>query len=176
MTSQTSSHTIEALQKIFSRYGLPIDLVSDNCPQIIPEEFEWFRKSYGIKHILMPTYHSQWTGLAERAVQTFKGVLRKMNSDPTDHSTLSRKISRVLMSYCLTPRSKTDFLQHNCFYQNQFAHRQHLCILALRLVLNKTNMFRKNIMIEAIPEIEPLCLMKEYQFAPTKTKNGAGEL
>ena len=72
MSSTTAQHTIEALRSIFSHFGLPEQLVSDNGPQFTSDEFAEFMKGNGIKHILCSPYHPSSNGLAERFVQTFK--------------------------------------------------------------------------------------------------------
>ena len=43
MHSTTSRKMIEALTPIFTRYGYPFSLKSDNAPQFVPEEFENFQ-------------------------------------------------------------------------------------------------------------------------------------
>ena len=60
---------IEKLRDMFSHYGLPDQLVSDNGPQFISNEFS---RLNGIKHSLVAPYHPCSNGLAERFVQTFK--------------------------------------------------------------------------------------------------------
>ena len=72
MSSTTAQHTIDALVAVFSHYGLPDQLVSDNGPQFIPKKVTQFLKRNGIKHILSPAYHPSSNGLAESFVQTFK--------------------------------------------------------------------------------------------------------
>ena len=51
MRSTTADRTIEELRKMFSSYGLPEQIVSDNDPQFVAEEFASFVKANGIKHI-----------------------------------------------------------------------------------------------------------------------------
>lgn len=50
MSSITSHNTIEVLQSLFSAYGLPKELVSDNGPQLVSREFSQFLERNGIKH------------------------------------------------------------------------------------------------------------------------------
>ena len=57
MPTTTTHQTINALSSVFSRHGLPDQLVSDNEPQFISEEFAWFLKRNAIKHILSAPYH-----------------------------------------------------------------------------------------------------------------------
>ena len=71
MTSTTSEKTIEVLQKLFARYGIPVQLVSDNRSQFTSEEFQQFLKRNGIKHITSAPYHPATNGLAERGVGSF---------------------------------------------------------------------------------------------------------
>ncbi|XP_061570024.1 uncharacterized protein K02A2.6-like [Cololabis saira] len=51
MTSTTTTKTIQVLRGLFSRYGLPEVLVSDNGPQFTSHEFDSFMKGNGVKHI-----------------------------------------------------------------------------------------------------------------------------
>ena len=52
MSSTTSQKTIEVLHSMFTRHGLPEQLVSDNGPQFTSTEFADFMKGNRIKHIL----------------------------------------------------------------------------------------------------------------------------
>ena len=76
MSSTTSVQTILALREIFSRFGLPHQLVSDNGPQFSSEEFERFLSSNGVKHLPTVPYHPASNGEAKRFVQTVKQALR----------------------------------------------------------------------------------------------------
>ena len=58
-------------------------------------------KNCGVKHITSAVYHPSSNGLAERMVQTFKGVLKK--SKESLHLTLDR----FLFNYRMTPHSTT---------------------------------------------------------------------
>ena len=55
--STTSTATINILQSIFASEGIPLQLVSDNGPQFVSEEFETFLKRNGVKHIKSAPYH-----------------------------------------------------------------------------------------------------------------------
>ena len=56
MTSTTAQHTIEALRSVFSHYGFPEQLVSDNGPQFTSDEFACYMKETRVKHILCSPY------------------------------------------------------------------------------------------------------------------------
>ncbi|XP_054721253.1 uncharacterized protein K02A2.6-like [Uloborus diversus] len=107
MSSTVSSSTRAALQQLFSRYGFPLEIVSDNGLQFISHEFSQFLKSVGVVHTLIPAYHPKSNGLAERYVQTFKYGLDKMSADRNDNSSIGNKIQRFLLMYRSTPHSMT---------------------------------------------------------------------
>ncbi|CAB4009321.1 Transposon Tf2-9 poly [Paramuricea clavata] len=55
----TTSKTVEALQTVFARNGLPELLVSDNGPQFTAEEFQLFLKKNRVKHHVIEKQVSQ---------------------------------------------------------------------------------------------------------------------
>ena len=102
VSTANSTITIEKLRYLFSQFGLPQSLVSDNAPYFVSEEFESFLKSNGIKHPTSSAYHPASNGLAERAVQTLKNGLKKVRD-----GTLKSRIARVLFSYRIAVHSTT---------------------------------------------------------------------
>ena len=62
----TSRKVIKALADIFSRFGYPEEIVSDNGKQFTSSEFEAFLKSCGIKHIRVSPYYARSNGKLER--------------------------------------------------------------------------------------------------------------
>ena len=76
MSSTTAQKTISKLQRLFSMYGLPTQLVSDNGPHFASEGFVVFMKSNGVKHICCALYHPSSNGAAECFVQTFKKAMK----------------------------------------------------------------------------------------------------
>jgi len=106
MRSTTSEATIDALRSIFSRFGLPEEVVSDNGPQLASEEFAVFMSKNGIKHTLVPPYHPSSNGAAERAVQVVKRGLAKLDT-AYPHLSLKQKLANFLLAYRDTPQSTT---------------------------------------------------------------------
>ena len=53
MKSTSSAKTIEVLRDLFARFGISNQIVSDNGPQFVSEEFLSFTKSNGIRHKLL---------------------------------------------------------------------------------------------------------------------------
>ena len=105
MPCTTASKTIEELRKLFSAYGLPEQVVTDNGPQFIAEEFAAFLRQNGIKHLKCTPYHPSSNGAVERLVQLFKKSLKASESDGR---TLSQRLSSFLLTYRITPHATTN--------------------------------------------------------------------
>ena len=81
----TSKHIIIGLKSIFARHGIPIMVVSDNDPKISGMEMRNFYNSWGITLNTSSPYYPQSNGMAERAIQTIKRLLKKaflVDDDP----------------------------------------------------------------------------------------------
>ncbi len=96
MKSTTAAKTIEVLQQLFARYGLPEQLVSDHGPQFVAEEFGTFLKQNGVKHIKFAPYHPSSNGLAERFVRTFKEA---MKAGQQDSLSMQHRLENFLLMY-----------------------------------------------------------------------------
>ena len=104
MGSTSTSKTIDILQHLFSRYGIPEQIVSDNGPQFRSEEFEGFTRSLGIRHYRSAVYHPATNGAIKRFVKTLK------QSRKAGHlvSTSSKKVPcDFLFQYWATPHLVT---------------------------------------------------------------------
>lgn len=100
----TSTTTIDICREIFSRFGIPVYLVSDNGRQFISNDFEFFLKQNGVKHILTAPYHPATNGLAERYVQTLKQSIRAINPEPKNRQ---KELANILLQYRKMPHSTT---------------------------------------------------------------------
>ena len=76
MKTTTATSTILQLRELFSVYGLPEQLVSDNGPQFSSSEFTEFLRKKGVKHIKSAPYHPSSNSAVERFIQTFKKAMR----------------------------------------------------------------------------------------------------
>ena len=70
LSTTTSQSIIEALKRIFSRFGIPETVISDNGPQYSSHEFTEFAKAYDFDHVTSSPLFAQSNGQAERTVQT----------------------------------------------------------------------------------------------------------
>jgi len=84
VTNTTSSFaTIRILDELFTTYGIPVTVVSDNGTQFTSTEFKKFLQTSGVNyHKLTAPYHPSTNGQAERYVQTVKDALKAMATTP----------------------------------------------------------------------------------------------
>jgi transposase InsO family protein len=102
VASTSTENTIAKLREIFATHGIPEQLVSDNGSGFTSAEFKQFTEYNGIKHTLVSPYHPASNGLAERAVQTFKHNVTKLEGP------METRISKFLFKYRITPQTSTE--------------------------------------------------------------------
>ncbi|KAL2088270.1 hypothetical protein ACEWY4_015169 [Coilia grayii] len=121
MHTTTSAKTIEALRILFAAYGLPKEVVTDNGPQFVSDEFETFLSRNGVKHIKSPAYHPASNGLAERLVQNLKKSLAKNRA--IGGMTLDHCVANFLFGYRNTPHTTTGKTPAELFLRRQVRNR-----------------------------------------------------
>ncbi|UYV74966.1 hypothetical protein LAZ67_12001917, partial [Cordylochernes scorpioides] len=94
----STRETIEQLRCLLARFGIPRTLVSDNGTGFTSEEFRQFMTRNGIRHLRTAPFHPSFNGLAERAVQTIKTGLKKVQQ-----RSISQPLAEILLGYRRTP-------------------------------------------------------------------------
>ena len=100
-----TSHAVNAfLSEVFTRWGIPEEIITDNGRQFVSREVEDFLSGLGIKHCRTAFYHPQSNGQVELFIRVLKEGLRaaKYSGKPIDQALLS-----ILASYRSTPHSTT---------------------------------------------------------------------
>ena len=72
-------------KQIFSRYGIPKEVISDNGPEFIGNACKKISKKWDFKHLTFSPVHPQSNGQVEGTIQTIKTTLCKVfenNEDP----------------------------------------------------------------------------------------------
>ena len=100
-TGPSSSETMRCLKRLFTTFGLPVSIVSDNGTCFTSGEFRKFITDRGIRHITTAVNKPSTNGQCERMVQSFKQYLYK-SGDPSQDS-----IDKFTFNYRLTPHSTT---------------------------------------------------------------------
>ncbi|XP_039519644.1 uncharacterized protein K02A2.6-like [Pimephales promelas] len=103
MHSTTAEKTVVKLGEMFSHFGYPEQLVSDNGPQFTSQEFAVFLQQCGVQHIKSAPYHPATNGLAERMVQTIKHALKTSQRQ----GSLQQRLNDFLLSYRNTSHGTT---------------------------------------------------------------------
>lgn len=103
MRSTTAEKTIEKLGEMFSRFGFPEQLVSDNGTQFTSQEFQRFLEINGVQHIRSAPYHPSTNGAAERFVQSMKHALKASQGQGSLH----QRLNSFLLTYRNTTHSTT---------------------------------------------------------------------
>lgn len=96
--STSTEATLKVLRTLFATHGIPESLVSDNGTGFTSQDF---MSENGIRHSRTSPYHPSSNGLAERAVQTIKHGIAKLNG-PIQH-----RLDRFLLQYRVTPHTTT---------------------------------------------------------------------
>uniref|UniRef100_A0A914XSI1 RNA-directed DNA polymerase n=1 Tax=Plectus sambesii TaxID=2011161 RepID=A0A914XSI1_9BILA len=98
-TSITTDVTINSLNKLFTSFGMPRTLITDNGTQFTSHCFIDFCRRNGIDHVRSPPFHPQSNGQAGRFVDTFKRGIAKFQGEGTPAETLQK----FLFTYRSTP-------------------------------------------------------------------------
>ena len=96
----TSREVIKALTDIFSRFGYPEEIVSDNGKQFTSAEFEAFLTSCGIKHIRVSPYYARSNGKLERFHRYLKKNFRAVIAEG---KSWRKELLKILMLYRASP-------------------------------------------------------------------------
>lgn len=84
LNNTSTNCVITQTKSIFSRHGIPAEIISDNGPQFSSALFKQFIEFYEIEHITTSPFYPQSNGMVERTIQTVKQILKKCLNDNTD--------------------------------------------------------------------------------------------
>lgn len=95
---------VKVMRSLFARFGLPLEVVSDQGPPFTSAEFGNFLQNNGIRQSFSPAYHPASNGAAENAVKTCKRAIKKALSDQVD---VDAALQTFLLAYRNTAHSTT---------------------------------------------------------------------
>ena len=100
----TSKSIVKILMNIFARHGYPEEIVSDNGPQFISQEFRRFLSSKGIKHVCSSPYFPR----SNRKIERFRRYLKNNFQAVTlEGRSWEEELPKILMSYRSIPHPMT---------------------------------------------------------------------
>ena len=98
LTSTTAQHVTGQMKLVFSEYGWPETIISDNGPCYSAETFTKLMKDYSINNTTSSSHYPQSNGLAEKYIQIVKNIFYKVQEEGTD-------LYKILVIYRNTPLS-----------------------------------------------------------------------
>ena len=84
LTPTTAQQVANQMKLIFSEYGWPETIVSDNVPCYSAETFTKLMTDYSVNHITSSPHYPQSNSLAEKYVQIVKNLFYKAQEEGTD--------------------------------------------------------------------------------------------
>ena len=84
LTSQTAGHVIRLLKTIFSEYGVPATVYTDQGTQLVSQEFKKFALQYRFEVQHSSPRYPQSNGFIEAMVKVVKGIMEKAEESSSD--------------------------------------------------------------------------------------------
>jgi transposase InsO family protein len=100
----TSGTTINRLERMFSRLGIPKTITLDNGRQLTSNEFKEFAKQNNIELFYTPPYWPEANGLVERQNES---ILKRLKISKIEKTDWKKDLSKYLLMYNTTPHSTT---------------------------------------------------------------------
>lgn len=101
LTTTTTSQIIKKLKLMFTRWGIPCQIMTDCGPQLTSSEFKDFLQEWGIEQKKSSPHHHQSNGKAESAVKIMKNMIKKCRESNSD-------TFKALLEQRNTPRQDTN--------------------------------------------------------------------
>ncbi|XP_035986825.1 uncharacterized protein LOC105922039 [Fundulus heteroclitus] len=105
---------LRALMQLFSRVGIPDEIITDQGTNFTSKLMQLFYKQLGIAPIKTTPYHPQTDGLVERFNQTLKRMLQKFVDDTGKD--WDRWLPFLLFAYREVPQASTGFSPFELLY------------------------------------------------------------
>ena len=93
----TAEDVVEALVNMYSRVGVPEELLTDMGPQFTSECMKEVSRLLSIRHLTTSRYHPMCNGLVERSNATLKAMLKRLCSEKPRQ--WDRYINALLFAY-----------------------------------------------------------------------------
>ncbi|KAK7474090.1 hypothetical protein BaRGS_00034696 [Batillaria attramentaria] len=122
LPSIEAERVAEALVEIWSRVGVPREVLSDRGSQFVNEMMQQTHALLSIKGKTTTPYHAQCNGLVERFNGTLKSMLRRLCSErPRDWD---RYLPALLFAYREVPQESLGFSPFELLYGDKGAKRR----------------------------------------------------
>lgn len=136
----SASKVIDHLDEMFSRFGLPFEIVTDNGPPFTSFEFKDFLNNNDIKHTTSAPFHPATNGQAENCVKQIKRVLRKAI---VENQNFNKAITKFLLMYRVTPQTTTQKSPSELLFGRNIRNRLDLLRPETKNIV-RNNQFKQN--------------------------------
>jgi transposase InsO family protein len=118
---------------IFSRFGLPLEIIKDNGPTFISTKLTLFLAKLGVKHFTSSTYYPQGNAQAESTNKNLVRIIKRLIEDRT-------RQWQTLLTYSLwvdhtTTKVSTSCTLFHLVYGQEAIQPTELELSSLRLML-----------------------------------------
>ncbi|XP_026688729.1 uncharacterized protein K02A2.6-like isoform X1 [Diaphorina citri] len=84
VNSYNAQTIITQCKSVWSRHGIPCQIVSDGGPPFNSQDFARFCQSWDIEHVKTSPHYSKSNGLVERTIQSVKNIMKKCKESNSD--------------------------------------------------------------------------------------------
>ena len=100
--------------EIFTRFGVPKEVVIDGGPQFMSHQFKSLLQKYHVQHMVASPYHPQANGQVESTNKVIEAILTK--TVKSHHRDWADMLPEALWAYRTTWRNTTCFSPYDLMY------------------------------------------------------------
>ena len=119
MRSITSENIIKHLQKIFTTFGYPKKLRSDNGPQFTAGTFTKYLQSHNIEH---KPAHAYWPEGNDKVERFNRTICKLLQTAMLEQKNWKTEFDNFLLVYCTTPNPATGLPPAQMMFQHTPNH------------------------------------------------------
>ena len=155
LKSIDAQHVAERLWELFSRMGVPAEILTDQGTNFMSRLLQELYRMLGVKSIRTSSYHPQTDGLVERFNGTLKTMLRKFTAE--EKNNWDQLLPFLLFAYREVPQASTGFSPFELMFGRRV--RGPLDILGEQWEAGKTT--KEDVVSYVLSMRERLALMSE---------------
>ena len=119
-SKQDSKTVIDCLTKLFSEFGVPSKILSDQGRSFVSKEFQDFLKLWNVKKATATSYHPQTSGLVERFNGTVIRILKRYVYETQDKWDAS--LPYATYAYNTTVQRTNEFSPYEIIFGKKASH------------------------------------------------------
>ena len=116
LTSMIAHHIADHCKQIFTEYGWPDTLISDNGPCYASKTFKELMKEYHVNHITSSPHYPQSNGLAKKYLQIVKNLFHKAKEEGQRSIQMSDDIQKYTPVKYITVTDANSLQQSHQIY------------------------------------------------------------